>query len=296
MHSILIATKEDAHREEAVSLLEKEPEWRLRSAANKREMLQILSVEHIDLLLTDGQLPDKSQEELLAEIRERFPSLPVVLTTLKAPNESLVRALRLGAASYVPRSLMARDLQSTVARVLALCGRYKLSPDLLACRKSTQSTFVLPNEPSLFQAVIAYIQDELERFQGCEPNERVNMGIAVEEALLNAMIHGNLEIGPEVREEGFEQYEAVVAQRQKQSPYRERTITVVCAFSATDATIRVIDEGPGFDVSSLPDPTRPENLGKSGGRGLLLIRAFLDDVQFNEKGNEIRMIKKRASS
>jgi anti-sigma regulatory factor (Ser/Thr protein kinase) len=59
-------------------------------------------------------------------------------------------------------------------------------------------------------------------------------------------------------------------------------------------TITICDEGPGFDPSSLPDPTDPENIGKISGRGLLLIRTFMDDVKFNDSGNEITLFKRKA--
>ena len=62
--------------------------------------------------------------------------------------------------------------------------------------------------------------------------------------------------------------------------------------SHSEATYIVRDEGPGFDPSILPDPTDPENLGKVSGRGLLLIRTFMDEVYHNERGNEIAMIKR----
>ena len=59
------------------------------------------------------------------------------------------------------------------------------------------------------------------------------------------------------------------------------------------ATFVVRDEGPGFDTSRLPDPTAPENVAQVNGRGLFLIRTFMDDVRFNERGNEITMTKRR---
>ena len=58
--------------------------------------------------------------------------------------------------------------------------------------------------------------------------------------------------------------------------------------------ITIRDQGPGFDPSRLPDPTVPENIGKISGRGLLLIRTFMDDVRFNETGNEITLVKKKS--
>jgi hypothetical protein len=58
-------------------------------------------------------------------------------------------------------------------------------------------------------------------------------------------------------------------------------------------TYVVRDEGPGFDPSILPDPTDPANLEQVGGRGLLLIRTFMNKVYHNERGNEITLIKDR---
>ena len=55
----------------------------------------------------------------------------------------------------------------------------------------------------------------------------------------------------------------------------------------------VRDEGNGFDPTILPDPTDPANLEKSSGRGILLMRTFMDEVVFNEVGNEVQMLKRR---
>ena len=56
-------------------------------------------------------------------------------------------------------------------------------------------------------------------------------------------------------------------------------------------TIVVTDPGAGFDPGDLPDPTLDENLERRSGRGILLIRSYMDEVAFSDKGNEIRMVK-----
>ena len=56
------------------------------------------------------------------------------------------------------------------------------------------------------------------------------------------------------------------------------------------------DEGPGFDPRELPDPTDPTNLERPSGRGLLLMRTFMDDVSYNDDGNQVTLIKRRNSS
>jgi serine/threonine-protein kinase RsbW len=58
----------------------------------------------------------------------------------------------------------------------------------------------------------------------------------------------------------------------------------------------VSDEGAGFDPSRVPDPTRPENLNRPGGRGLFLIRSLMDEMEYNERGNSLRMVLERDSS
>ena len=67
------------------------------------------------------------------------------------------------------------------------------------------------------------------------------------------------------------------------------------AISRATGTFTVRDEGPGFDPSKLPDPTDPANLEKISGRGLLLMRTFMDEVRFNATGNEVTMVKTNPS-
>lgn len=90
---------------------------------------------------------------------------------------------------------------------------------------------------------------------GFEEDPALNLGIAVREAVINAMTHGN---GRDLA----------------------RDVVLVFSVGPGEIEIRVKDEGQGFDPAALPDPTDPENLLKTSGRGLLLIRAFCDDVDF----------------
>jgi hypothetical protein len=122
------------------------------------------------------------------------------------------------------------------------------------------------------------------------------VGVALEEALVNALYHGNLEVGSELRGEDDDAYYALVNQRLQQAPYKDRRIFVDALYNREEAVFTIRDEGPGFDPRKLPDPHDPDGLERASGRGLLLMRAFLDDVSYNEIGNQVKLVKRRRAA
>ena len=79
------------------------------------------------------------------------------------------------------------------------------------------------------------------------------------------------------------------------TPDRSRKIRVSTDIDSQRVEITIADEGEGFDPASVPDPTADENLEKPCGRGIMLMRAYMDEVIYNDKGNEVRMIRNRFS-
>ncbi len=90
--------------------------------------------------------------------------------------------------------------------------------------------------------------------------------LALEEALVNAIKHGN-------------QYD------------RNKTVHVAYEVHTDRFIVRITDEGPGFDPADVPDPTAVENLERPCGRGLMLMRHYMTEVAFNERGNSVIMSK-----
>jgi anti-sigma regulatory factor (Ser/Thr protein kinase) len=159
--------------------------------------------------------------------------------------------------------------------------------------------FALRNDTTLIPALITLFQDSLLGLGICDLAESIRVNMALEEALLNAIYHGNLEVSSTLRNDaqrGDEPYRQEIERRRRLSPYRDRTVAVLAIFHPQQATFVIRDEGPGFDPSALPDPTDPDNIELASGRGLLLIRTFMDEVRHNEKGNEITMIKRKAAA
>jgi anti-sigma regulatory factor (Ser/Thr protein kinase) len=150
---------------------------------------------------------------------------------------------------------------------------------------------VLGNDPNSVMGIVAQLCDDLLALSVCDTPAAGHVGIALEEALLNAIYHGNLEISSELKENGDEPFHALARERRGLVPYCSRAVRIVSSVTPQGATFVIADEGPGFDVAGLPDPTDPENLLRPSGRGILLMRAFMDDVRYNATGNRVTMVK-----
>jgi serine/threonine-protein kinase RsbW len=101
------------------------------------------------------------------------------------------------------------------------------------------------------------------------PHDVFGIHLAMEEALANAIKHGN------------------------RSDYG-KSVCIRCRLSPDRVRIEVADEGPGFTVSSVPDPTDPVHIGSPFGRGILLMRSFMTRVEYNDRGNQVILEKRRS--
>jgi anti-sigma regulatory factor (Ser/Thr protein kinase) len=87
-------------------------------------------------------------------------------------------------------------------------------------------------------------------------------------------------------------YQALLEDRASAEPYCSRRIRVSARFDRNEARFTVADDGPGFDPGELPDPRAAQNLERLSGRGVLLMRTFMDEVSFNDRGNVVTMVKR----
>lgn len=294
MTNVLIVDDSAVDRRLVSGLLAKGAGLNVRIATHGAEALEQMSHELPDLVVTDMLMPGMNGLELVSEIRDRHPLVPVILITSRGNEEIAVQALQRGAASYVPKRTISQDLVSTVQSVLAVSRQRRGHARLMECMSHTHASFVLDNDCSMIGPLVSHILEGVTLIGLCDETERTRIGVALAEALANALYHGNLEVSSELREVDDNAYAALVEQRRQESPYRDRRIFVDSRISRAEAVWTIRDEGRGFDPESLADPTDPANFEKASGRGLLLIRTFMDDVQHNELGNEVTLVKRHA--
>jgi anti-sigma regulatory factor (Ser/Thr protein kinase) len=218
----------------------------------------------------------------------------VILMTAHGSEATAEAALRIGAASYVPKRKLASDLVETLGAVLQLShtGRRESSVDPL---EAGELVYELGVELETMTDVIGTLESSLVKLGLADDGGALQVGVALREAIVNAVVHGSLEVSSRLLDDGDgAAFHALVAERKKQAPYARRTVRLTALHRTDEVVYTVSDQGPGFDPSTLPDPTDPANLDRTHGRGLMLIRTFMDEVSFHGRGNEIRMTKRRA--
>lgn len=293
MPTVLVVDDSPMDRHLAAGLLRKSPDYSVFEAVDGKDALAKIELHLPDVVVTDMMMPNMNGLELVSAVKEQYPLTPIILMTSLGSEEIAVQALQNGAASYVPKRGLAGELLEIVDRVLAAAHETRGRSRLMSRLTRMEYSFMLENQLDLVCAVAGFLREEALRLRLCERSECLRLGVAVEEALLNAYYHGNLEISSQLREEDHRLYQETALKRSGESPYRDRRIFISVKVTPTQAIYSIRDEGAGFDPSILPDPTDPTNLDRPCGRGMLLMRTFMDNVIYNDKGNEVTLFKER---
>ncbi len=123
----------------------------------------------------------------------------------------------------------------------------------------------LPNDIRSIEHAVEYVLRHCSTCCDYARRFNLNFRVGLSEALSNAMLYGN-DSDPEKR------------------------VRVEVTVRMEEISVRVTDQGVGFDPSTVPDPTLPDNISKTGGRGIFLMKSLMDEVRFNEQGNSVTLV------
>jgi CheY-like chemotaxis protein len=291
MPRVLIAEDSPTQAQQLQFMLE-DAGFNVELATNGAEALAAIQREIPDIVVTDLEMPQMNGLQLVEAIYRDHPGLPVVLMTAYGSEETAALALQKGATSYVPKRYLAQDMIPTLGNILAVARADRQHQRVLDFQTRAETQYVLPNDESVIPPFIGHLEEQLTRMRFGDPTTLIRVSVALREALINAMHHGNLELDADAREQDQKAYQASVEIRSKQEPYQSRRIHVTATVTRRQAEYTVRDEGRGYDPAALADATDPANLEKVSGRGLLLIRTFMDQVSYSEDGTAITMLKR----
>jgi len=222
-----------------------------------------------DLVISDLVEDGAAGMQLLSELKQKRLLIPVVVSTSETPSPGIIKAFRMGAANYLRRPYDPEELQQIVEKTLSYKLRFIEEAKLLPYVRE-RIEFELPSDLKLMNGVLNYLMERIIKLGIVKP-ESSNLFVALDEAIANAIIHGN-----------------------KNDP--NKIVRITAELTPKEARFTIEDEGEGFDVGSVPDPRDPANLFKPSGRGVLLIFNIMDEASYNERGNRLTMVKRAEDS
>jgi len=221
--------------------------------SSRADALDVPNFEQFDLVITDLDVSS-------SPVQNQNGSGPA-----PGNRKEHVKAFKVSAANFARSEFDETELKEIVATLLDYKIRYVDQKDsVLDLHEHIE--FELPSAISLMHIVLEYLMKRVENL-GVVKSERSNLFVALDEAFVNAVKHGN-------------KYDAT------------KLVRIIADVSNGEARFTIEDEGEGFDVNSIPDPLDPANLFKTSGRGVLFIYNIMDEVKYNERGNRLTMIKR----
>lgn len=296
MSNILVVDDSAVDRSVVRRILVADPLLFVSLAEDGAEAVNRLAEQPIELVVTDLQMPELDGLQLVTYIRLHYPHIPVVLMTAQGSEQIAVDALEAGASSYVPKALLNDRLLHIVHELLNHVHADQTYRRLLACFDSTEFSVTLENRAELIDPLVDLVEQMVAGIHHSDAISCYRVGVALREVLLNAVYRGNLELDDDELEASREELLAGqglqrIDDRRSQAPYNDRRVHVKLCINRDELRFVVRDDGAGFDRSRFPvDAAAFPDLGH---RSATLIRAFMDDVQFSEPGNEITLRKFR---
>ncbi len=191
---------------------------------------------------------------------EQLECLPAPIPTTRAN----IKAFKICMKHFKHEDFKEEELVHLVKTTLNYKSKFiDRGPEMKQRREKID--FEVPSVISLMDDILEYLMKRVEKLGVVKP-ERSNLFVALDEAFVNAVKHGN-------------KFDS------------RKLVRISVDISPKKATFTIEDEGEGFNVEEIPDPRDPENLFKTSGRGVMFIYNIMDKVSYNKRGNRLTMVK-----
>jgi CheY-like chemotaxis protein len=242
-----------------------------------------------DLVFADIKMPIMNGLELLEKMRENDYEVPVIIMTGYAVIELSLKAFKLGAFDFLTKPFEFNSLLSTLNKIASIRST-RLNQLDIAKRYQAVIQYEIPSHTKYLHALIPALQNHYHPLCDLSRHNSNSIGSCLFEAVQNAIIYGSLEMDGKLREDSLGDFAKLQKQRQEDPVFCNRPVKIRAELSAERLKFEIEDLGNGFDPASLPDYHKPDSLMPSG-RGLFIIRSYMDEVHWNTVGNCITMIK-----
>lgn len=235
------------------------------TAGDGKEAMEKIKTQKIDLIITDLLMPKMDGLELIQQSRLLNPKIPIAVISGYGEAKNVIVALTRGAYNFISKPFTIKEIESIVKKGLRLrefsLGTHKI---LAGIRNYTEIN--IPSYTHLLPSVTLYTVRECQ-WRGIEDEDLLtNISICVDEMLNNALIHGN----------GLDE---------------SKKISIKLTFDTEKFMICIEDEGNGFNHQEILASLSEDTYNIPTKRGLFIVKYLMDRLSYNEKGNEVTLIK-----
>ncbi len=241
-----------------------------------------------DIVISDMRLPDKNGNVVVKEIKQIDQEVPIIIITGFSDHQLILSAMKSGACDLLKKPFKPNDLRYLISKIETLFRKIKvkLSSAFVQWEKRH---LIIRNDIGIIRSVVDFIFSNIDYI-----SEDVSfMKIGLQEVLINAIEHGNLEISTKEKKELLDKgdYNKILNKRAQQPAYREKFVDIEIFSTPEYLKITLQDQGKGFDYTQIPDPTNPKNFLEEYGKGIFMAMHAFDDVEYNGIGNGVTLIK-----
>ncbi|MFZ2960893.1 MAG: response regulator [Candidatus Ozemobacteraceae bacterium] len=248
-----------------------------------------------DMVVSDIKMPKMDGLRLLEQIRNVDYDVVVVIISSMESAEYTLKALRLRANDFFVKPVREIDLVAMYKKYQNILQTRTKEREIVGMILQKNLEMRIFNQLELVGKVVDRLMQEAEHH--FPPVDRLGIHLGLVEIITNAIEHGNLEITFDEKthamEGGCDTWQDLLLSRSGKPGYSDRYVTIEMKIDTSHGEWIITDQGSGFDWKKIPNPNAPENLLKSHGRGVLLTQFEFDEVMFLEKGNKVRLVKRK---
>jgi anti-sigma regulatory factor (Ser/Thr protein kinase) len=171
-------------------------------------------------------------------------------------------------------------------------------PDVSANVARERTHLRIPSRPEWISPTVEYLKQKAILSGACDESRAGRLELALHEALTNSVVHGNLELSSDLKDRGDSAFAEALAMRASDPAYGSCQVDIETNYDGQRYTWVLTDQGQGFDADKVlrrREEPEEEAFLRPSGRGILLMKAFLDDVRYEDRGRRVVLTFLRSS-
>lgn len=245
-----------------------------------------------DVVISDIRMPEMDGMKLLETIRSEAKDIFIIIVTGHGTEELALKALQLGANNYIKKPLDLSDLKVLLRRFYNILKSKELESNIPELISTRSFELEFSTDIDLVPAIVQYLINKTGHL--FTNKEKIQIELGLSELIINAIEHGNLAITNSEKNESLNRNELsqLYEQRMSIDKYKNRKVKINYKYENNICHWEIEDEGEGFNWKHVPIPTDNRLIHELHGRGIFLSKLQFDMLEYQGRGNLVKIEKK----